>query len=176
MACSLKNIVNCGLVLAVFDLLHGLATTAFYSYQFASHYNCHWNHGIRWCQYYLHETNHSLRVNLGIGEGIVCLVVSCLLMVALCKYNPVLTWLWLVKAVAVLVLNTYFLTGWVLQKSSHYHQFWDRHNYDQDNIFLLAGAALTFLQLLIMFIFCCVTGSFTCKVHKQRIPTMETDI
>nr|XP_053656170.1 uncharacterized protein LOC128704981 isoform X2 [Cherax quadricarinatus] len=157
-------------------MLHALATSGFYAYQLASHYNCRWNHGIRWCQYYMYETNHNLRVNVGIGEGVVCLVFACLLMVGLCKYNPVLTWLWLFKALAVVVVNTYFLTGWLLQRSRHYHQFWDRHNYDQDNNFLLASACLTVIEVFIMFVFCCVAGSFTYKIRKQRVPTMETDI
>lgn len=34
--------------------LHGVATCAFYGYQFGVHYRCHSNYGIRWCEHYLH--------------------------------------------------------------------------------------------------------------------------
>ncbi|KAG7162656.1 uncharacterized protein LOC121873678 [Homarus americanus] len=176
MGCSLRSVTTCGLVLAILDLLHGLGTLAFYGYQFHVHYVCHWNHGIRWCQYYLQETNHSVRVNIGIGEGVVCTIFACLLIVSLCKYKPWLTWLWLLKAVVVVIINGYFIIIWLMEKSRHYHQFWDRHNYDQDGIFLMAGIGLTTVEILIMFIFCCVSGSFTYKIRSQRVPTMETDI
>ncbi|XP_071546620.1 uncharacterized protein [Panulirus ornatus] len=176
MSCNLRCVVKCGLLLAILDLLHGLATEAFYGYEFYIHYRCQWVHGIRWCRYYLRETNHSLRVNIGIGEGVVCILFAVLLILALCKYQPWLAWLWLLKAVAVLVVNGYFLTGWIVEKSRYYHQIWDQHNYDQDNVFMTAGIILTLVEVFLMFIFCCVGGSFTYKVHKQRLPTMETDI
>ncbi|KAK3873611.1 hypothetical protein Pcinc_021394 [Petrolisthes cinctipes] len=184
MTSSLKCVVNCGLVLAVLDIIHGISTLAFYGYQLYSHYNCHWNHGIRWCQYYLKETNHSTRVNIGIGEGVLCLLFASVLIVALCKYKPWLAWAWLLKALGVVGVNGYFIIIWVLEMSHHYHQFWDRHNYDQDSIFLYAGIVLTLMELFIMFTFCCVTGLFTYKVgdgedlevRKERVPTMETDI
>ncbi|XP_045119084.1 uncharacterized protein LOC123509009 [Portunus trituberculatus] len=176
MGFNLQCVANSGVTLGVLDLLHGLATLAFYSYQFGTHFNCRWSHGIRWCRYYLEETNHSQRVDLGMGEGVLCIIFAILLIVALRKYNWWLVWAWLTKALAVVGLNGYFITVWVLETSRHYHQFWNRHNYDQNQVFLLAGIILTLAELIFMFVFCCIVGSFTHKIRKQRVPTMETDI
>lgn len=173
---NLRGVANCGMFLGIMDLLHGLATISFYGYQYGSHYNCYWNHGIRWCTYYLEETNHSKRVNLGLGEGVICIIFAILLIVSFSKYKWWLAWTWLLKALAVLGLNGYFVTVWVMETSRSYHQFWNRHNYDQNQVFLLAGIVLTLIELIIMLIFCCVVGSFTHKIRKQQVPTMETHI
>ncbi|KAG0730421.1 hypothetical protein GWK47_028284 [Chionoecetes opilio] len=166
MGSKLRCLANCGVVLGVMDLLHGLATLAFYGYQYGSHYNCHWNHGIRWCRYYLQETNHSTRVSYGLAEGVICTIFAIFLIIALTKYKWWLAWSWLLKALAVVALNGYFIIVWVMETSRYYHQFWDRHNYDQNQVFLLAGIVLTLIELVIMFTFCCVVGSFT---HKPRL-------
>ncbi|KAK7079172.1 hypothetical protein SK128_001476 [Halocaridina rubra] len=176
MANSVRSVATCclGLGVGVFDLLHAFATLIFYGYELVTHYRCHWNHGIRWCQYYIYQTNHSVRVNIGIGEGIVCLLFASLLIVGFCKYKPWLTWMWLVKALAVIVVNSYFICVWLIERSRYYHSFWDRNNYDQDNIFLLAGVGLTIVEFFIMIIFCCVSGVFTYRVspgHPFHVPS-----
>lgn len=176
MSNSLRGVVNCGLLWAILDLIHGLVTIGFYGYEAITHYRCHWNHGIRWCQYYLDQTNHSLRVNIGIGEGLMCVFFASLLITAFSRFKPWLTWVWLIKALAVLGINGYFITIWVIEKSRYYHSFWDRSNYDQDNIFLMAGVGLTLLEFFITMAFCCVSATFTHRVRKQQLPTMETDI
>lgn len=63
-------------------------------------------------------------------------------------------------------LNGYFITVWVMETSRYYHQFWNSHNYDQNQVFLLTGIALTLVEIVLMFTFCCVVGSFTHKVGR----------
>ncbi|XP_068217533.1 uncharacterized protein [Palaemon carinicauda] len=176
MSNSLRTVANCGLFLAILDLIHALSTFGFYCYELIIHYRCHWNHGIRWCQYYLNDTNHSLRVNIGIGEGVVCIFFASVLIAAFCRYNPWVAWLWLIKALAVIGINAYFIGVWMVQRSRYYHSLWNPKNYNQDEIFLMAGIGLTAIELLIMFIFFCVSGAFTYKVKRQQVPTMESDI
>ncbi|MPC86253.1 hypothetical protein E2C01_081075 [Portunus trituberculatus] len=103
------------------------------------------------------------------GEGVLCIIFAILLIVALRKYNWWLVWAWLTKALAVVGLNGYFITVWVLETSRHYHQFWNRHNYDQNQVFLLAGIILTLAELIFMFVFCCIVGSFTHKVRVEGL-------
>ncbi|KAK7081522.1 hypothetical protein SK128_000517, partial [Halocaridina rubra] len=76
-------------------------------------------------------------------------------------YKPWLTWIWLVKALAVIVVNSYFICVWLIERPRYYHSFWDRNKYDQDNIFLLAGVGLTIVEFFIMINYCCVPGVFT---------------
>ncbi|XP_047491334.1 uncharacterized protein LOC125040690 [Penaeus chinensis] len=116
MACSLRNIINFGLLLAVIDLLHGVATCAFYGYQFGIHYRGHSNYGIRWYEHYLYLSDLSVRVNIGIAEGVGGLFFSTILIIGLCKRKPLVTWTWLLKPVAVIIINVFFLSRWMVQR------------------------------------------------------------
>ncbi|ROT78548.1 hypothetical protein C7M84_002753 [Penaeus vannamei] len=173
MACSLRNIINFGLLLAVIDLLHGIATCAFYGYELAVHYRCHWNHGIRWCQYYLYHTDHSVRVNIGIAEGVGCLFFSTILIIGLCKRKPLVTWTWLLKPIAVIIINVFFLSRWLAQKSRYYHSFLDRRSDEQENLFTYLGLGLTLVQVFVMLFLLCINGSFTYKIRKQGAPNTD---
>ncbi|XP_027209507.2 uncharacterized protein [Penaeus vannamei] len=173
MACSLRNIINFGLLLAVVDLLHGVATCAFYGYQFSIHYRCHWAHGLRWCQHYLYMSDHSVRVNIGIAEGVGCLFFSTILIIGLCKRKPLVTWTWLLKPIAVVIINVFFLSRWLAQKSRYYHSFLDRRSDEQENLFTYLGLGLTLVQVFVMLFLLCINGSFTYKIRKQGAPNTD---
>ncbi|XP_068217539.1 uncharacterized protein [Palaemon carinicauda] len=170
MACSLRAVITCGIILAVLDVIHGLATTGFYGYRFIveSFYLCPLDLPIDKChnKNYVYEQMFETRVYIGIGEGIVGVLFSLFYVMALVKRKPSLTWLWLLKSFAIIAINIFYLSSWLIRQESYDYIKWEKAEYEDE--FVFTAQALTLAQIVIMVIYCLIGGVFTYKVCEER--------
>ncbi|XP_066990724.1 uncharacterized protein [Macrobrachium rosenbergii] len=170
MACTLRAVVTCGIILAVIDVFHGLTTTGFYAYQFIVElfYLCPLDLPLELChnKNYIYEQMFETRVYIGLGEGVVGVLFSLFYIMALVKRKPSLTWLWLLKAFAVIAINIYYLSSWVIRQGRYEHINWEKDEYEDE--FVYAGQGLTLIQIIILVLYCLIGGIFTYKVCEER--------
>lgn len=170
MACTLQGVITCGIVLAFFDILHGLTTLGFYGYQFVieSFYLCPLNLPVEKChnKIYIYEQMYELRVYIGIGEGIAGALFAIFYIVALVKRKPSLTWFWLLKSFAIIAVNIYYLSSWLIRQGRYDHIEWEKSAYE--DYFIYFGQGLTLAQIIIMVLYCLIGGIFTYKVCEER--------
>lgn len=176
--CSFKGVLIGGVVLAVLDLLFGVFILGFYGAIQHDKYNCPWAHGIRSCDYFIHDTNHSTRTIIGIVEGIVSIFFSVILLFSFIKHLPYLAWTWLVKALIVIGMNSYFVGDWLVKRGRYFHTYWNPNEYNEESWFIMGGSVEIVVQLVLSFVFCCLSASFTYKLHRRRRAewAAETDI
>ncbi|XP_050693316.1 uncharacterized protein LOC126984020 [Eriocheir sinensis] len=170
MACTLKSVIACGIILAVIDILHGLSTLGFYGYRFISFsfYLCPRDLEISVCQnkLYFYEQMFTMRTYIGLGEGAVTLLFDMIYIIALVKYLPCLSWMWIFKSFAVMGINVFYISSWLVRKQSLKEITFQDEEYQRH--FLLAGGWLTAIQLIIMVIFCIIGAIFSYKVAAER--------
>ena len=75
-----------------------------------------------------------------------------------------LVWVWLIKAVGVVILNLYFVSVWMVQRGRYYHWYDTEEEVDQELLYIYFGVANIALQIIFGFIFCCTAGGFTYQV------------
>lgn len=170
MACTLRSVVTCGILLAIMDILHGVITLGFYGYQFVveSFYLCPLNLPVEKChnKIYIYEQMFEMRVYIGIGEGIIGMLFAIIYIVALVKHKPSLTWMWLLKSFAVIAINIYYLSSWLIRQGAYDHIDWEKADYEDE--FIYFGQGLTLAQMIIMVLYCLIGGLFTYKVVEER--------
>nr|XP_053656166.1 uncharacterized protein LOC128704980 [Cherax quadricarinatus]XP_053656167.1 uncharacterized protein LOC128704980 [Cherax quadricarinatus] len=178
MACTLKSVVVCGILLAILDIIHGLVTSGFYGYQFIvqSFYLCPLNLPVEKChnKIYIYEQMFQMRVFIGIGEGIAGVIFSVIYIVALVKHKPSLTWIWLMKSFAVVAINVYYLSNWLIRQGRYDHINWEKHRFEDQ--FIYAGEGLTLAQVVIMVLFCFIGAIFTYKVCEERTASRRNSL
>ncbi|KAF2361098.1 hypothetical protein FHG87_008147 [Trinorchestia longiramus] len=175
---SIQGVLIAGVILAVLDLLFGIYVLGFYGKIQHNHFHCPWAHGIRSCDFFLFETNHNTRTIIGLAEGIVSIVFSTVLLVAFLRRLPYLAWIWLLKAVIVILMNAYFVADWLIKRGRYYHSYWDPDEYNEETVFIAGGFIEIGVQLILSFIFCCLAASFTYKIRRQEraMKAAETQI
>ncbi|KAK7075066.1 hypothetical protein SK128_007572 [Halocaridina rubra] len=170
MACTLRGVITCGIILAIFDVLHGLASLGFYAYQFVmwSFYLCPLNLPVEKChnKIYIFDQMFKLRVYIGIGEGAAGVLFAIFYIVALVKRKPSLTWFWLLKSFAIIAINIYYLSSWLIRQGRYDHIEWEKAEYEDE--FIYFGQGLTLAQIIIMVLYCLIGGLFTYKVCEER--------
>ncbi|KAG0730419.1 hypothetical protein GWK47_028281 [Chionoecetes opilio] len=168
--CSLKGVVGWGIFLATVDILHGLVTAAFYCYQLVvdTFYLCPRSMVVSLChnKIYVYEQLFQRRVNIGIGEGVVGVIFSIIYILALVKRKPSITWLWLMKSFAVISINVYYLSSWLIRRG-HYNHI-NKEQAEDEYIFIYTAQGLTLVQIIILFFFCLIGAIFTYKVCEER--------
>lgn len=168
--CTLRGVVLSGILLAVIDMIHGLVTSSFYCYQLVmdKFYLCPLTMDVTLChnKIYVYEQLFETRVYIGIGEGIVGIFFTIIYVLALVKHKPSITWLWLLKAFAIIIINVYYLASWLIRRGRYDHINSDQP--EDEQIFLYAAKGLTLVQIVIMVIFCLIGAVFTYKVCEER--------
>ncbi|XP_042876029.1 uncharacterized protein LOC122255794 [Penaeus japonicus] len=168
--CSMKSIIICGILLAVFDILQGMTTLAWYGYRFVWYYFylCPRDLPIDEChaEKYHYEQMYILRTYIGIGEGAVTPIFAIIFIFALLRHKPWLAWCWLIKAVGVLGINVYFLSQWLIRQKNFEHFRTVRPEYDY--YFLWIGIGLTLAEVIILILFCLIGAIFTYMVCEER--------
>ncbi|KAG0730420.1 hypothetical protein GWK47_028283 [Chionoecetes opilio] len=170
MACTLKKVIACGIILAVLDIMHGLTTLGFYGYRFISHhfYLCPRDLDITLCQnkLYFYEQMFTMRTYIGLGEGVATLLFAIMYIISLVKYLPCLSWMWIFKSFAVMGVNVFYISSWMVRQESLEEITYQNDDYVQH--FLLAAAGLTLSQLILMVTFCIIGAIFSFKVSQER--------
>jgi len=165
---TLKCATYGGVVVAVLDMLLGIFILGFYAKIQHERFHCAWAHGIRHCDYFIYDSNHSQRTVVGIIVGIVSLGFSGLLLAAFLKRKPVLAYAWVVKAMVVIGVNAFFVGGWLYRQSWQFHNYYHPNEKDEDSHFLLAGICEIIVQLLLVFGFCAAIVPLTMALRKRR--------
>lgn len=170
MACSLKAVITCGIILAILDILHGLTTIGFYGYRYIAitFYLCPRDLDITNCQnkLYFYEQMFTMRTYVGLGEGAATLIFDILYIISLVKYLPCLSWMWIFKSLAVMGVNVFYISQWQIRKESLDEIVFQTEDYQKH--FLLAGGGLTAAQLILCICFCIITAIFSYKVAQER--------
>jgi len=165
---SLKCATIGGVVVASLDVILGLFILSFYGKIQHDRFHCAWSHGIRHCDYFIYDSNHSTRTIVGIICGIISLIFSGLLMLAFLKRIPALAWAWLGKALVLIGVNAYFIAGWMYRQSWQFHNYYHPNEKDEDMYFLLGGVVELVFQLLLAFGFCASVVPLTMGLRKRR--------
>ncbi|XP_063840833.1 uncharacterized protein LOC135089280 [Scylla paramamosain] len=169
MACALRTVIACGIVLAVIDILHGLTTLGFYGYRFFSYFFflCSQSTTIQKCydEKYFYEQLFEWRTYYGFGEATVTLLFSIIYIIALVKHLSCLSWMWIFKAVTVMGVNVYYISKWMVRMDTLHLP---KENEDFLKLFLWVNIGLTIGQLAITLAFCVITTVFCYVVARKR--------
>ncbi|XP_045119083.1 uncharacterized protein LOC123509008 [Portunus trituberculatus] len=167
MACALRTIIACGLVLGVIDIFHGLTTLGFYGYRFFSYFFFLCSGDINQCyeEKYFYEQLFEWRTYYGFGEGGITLLFSIIYIIALVKHLSCLSWMWIFKAFTVMGINVYYISKWMVRKDT---LDIPKENKDVFNLFLMVNIGLTLAQLAITLAFCIITTIFCYVVARKR--------
>lgn len=170
MCCTLRCVVVCGIILAVFDIIQSLVTSAFYCYQFVmdTFYLCPLSMDVTLChnKIYVYEQLFKTRVYIGIGEGIAGVIFSIIYILALVKHKPSIIWVWLMKGFAVIAINVYYLASWLIRRGRYNHI--NEEQPEDEQIFIYTGKGLALVQIVILLVFCLIGAIFTYKVCEER--------
>jgi len=167
MCCSLRSVIGFGIFLAIIDILQGLTTLVWYGYRFLwwVWYLCPSDLPVQDCHqvHYHHNQYYTLRNYIGIGEGVVTPIFAIVYIIALVRHKPWLTWLWIVKAFAILGINVYFISQWIIRQNTTMST---PTEYDPQYLWISIG--LTASEVLLLLVFCMLGGIFTYKVFEER--------
>lgn len=155
-----------GIVLAVLDLLFSMYVLGFYVKMQFDKYHCYWAHGIRSCDFFMHDTNHNTRTIIGIAMAFISIGWAIVLLYAFIKRKPMLGWSWLLKAVVMIGINAYFVSDWLIKRGRFYHSYWDPAEYNEESLFITQGTIELVVQLLFAIIFCVLNAFFTYKKNR----------
>jgi len=168
--CTLKCVVKCGIFLAVLDIINSLTAFGFYGYQYVIEmwYLCPIQLAVEKChnKIYIFEQMFLYRCYFGVGEGVLGIAFCAIYIVALVKRKPSLTWFWIIKAFAVIGINIYYLSNWVIRQGRYDHLEWEKQTYEDE--FIWAAEALTLLQIFILFLYLLIGSMFTYKIVEEK--------
>lgn len=168
--CTLRCVIKCGIFLAALDIIHAVTSFGFYGYQYIIEmwYLCPIDLAVEKChnKIYIFEQMFEMRCYIGVGEGIAGIFCCAIYILALVKRKPSLTWLWLIKSFAVIGVNIYYLSNWVIRQGRYDHLEWEKQTYEDE--FIWAAEGLTLAQILIMLFYCLIGGLFTYKVVEEK--------
>lgn len=170
MGCSLRACVAFGIFLAILDILHGLGSLGFYGYRFIANYFwlCPRDLPIEVCHNkdYIYRQMFTMRTYIGLGEGAITPIFNIVFIISLVKHMPCMVWMWLIKSFGIIGINIFYISSWLIRRESFANINFEKQEYEHH--FLMVGAGLTIFQVMLMILFCIVSGIFTYKVSEDR--------
>ncbi|KAB7508194.1 hypothetical protein Anas_01973 [Armadillidium nasatum] len=67
---------------------------------------------------------------------------------------------------AVIILNLYYVTVWLVQRGRNYHTYETEEEVEQEYLYICFGAATALLQVVLSIWFCCTAGGFSYHVSR----------